>query len=450
MRGDYRSCVMSFPGALFMTEDTLFPCIRLTDTTGPYRRLARLLLWILLSVLLLLALTPWQQNIRGVGRVIAFAPEERQQTIEATVEGRIKAWSVREGTHVKAGARIGEIRDYDPTFQSRISHELALLGQRIDVAAARISAFESQEALASRSRVMAIEGAQHRIQMARERLKAAQHQREAARAARETARLNLDRQQVLETKGLASRRVLELARLESAQRVTDFDRAEAGLKGAESEVNALEADRQKQEADAGATLERVRTDLAKSRDELKNLETEKIRLETRQSRQATQILKAPRDGTILRLLVNPDAEVVKPGDAVAILVPSTAERAVELWVDGNDAPLIDRDRPVRLQFEGYPAVQFSGWPETAVGTFGGKVRLIDATDNGKGDFRVLIVPDPEDLPWPDDRFLRQGVRVNGWVLLNVVRLGYELWRQFNGFPPLMTAEGQESMGAKSP
>jgi hypothetical protein len=27
------------------------------------------------------------------------------------------------------------------------------------------------------------------------------------------------------------------------------------------------------------------------------------------------------------------------------------------------------------------------------------------------------------------------VRANGWVLLDSVRLGYELWRRFNGFPP---------------
>jgi hypothetical protein len=96
--------------------------------------------------------------------------------------------------------------------------------------------------------------------------------------------------------------------------------------------------------------------------------------------------------------------------------------------------------PVRLQFEGWPALQFSGWPSIAVGTFGGRVLLVDSTDNGKGRFRLLVEPDPGDDPWPSRRFLRQGVRANGWVLLNVVPLGYELWRQFNGFPPALTPE----------
>ena len=38
---------------------------------------------------------------------------------------------------------------------------------------------------------------------------------------------------------------------------------------------------------------------------------------------------------------------------------------------------------------------------------------------------------------PDNRYLRQGVRANGWVLLKQVPLGYEIWRQLNGFPPVV-------------
>ena len=93
-----------------------------------------------------------------------------------------------------------------------------------------------------------------------------------------------------------------------------------------------------------------------------------------------------------------------------------------------------------------PALQFSGWPSIAVGTFGGRILLIDPTDNGKGKFRVLVEPDPRDAPWPSRRFLRQGVRANGWVLLTVVPIGYELWRQFNGFPPVVSLDEPAAAG----
>ena len=84
-------------------------------------------------------------------------------------------------------------------------------------------------------------------------------------------------------------------------------------------------------------------------------------------------------------------------------------------------------------------MQFAGWPSVAVGTFGGRVAAIDATDDGTGSFRVLVKPGRED-DWPADRYLRQGVRANGWVMLNQVPLGYEIWRQLNGFPPVVSQD----------
>jgi membrane fusion protein, adhesin transport system len=147
---------------------------------------------------------------------------------------------------------------------------------------------------------------------------------------------------------------------------------------------------------------------------------------------------APVDGKIFRVVARQNGELLKAGDQIAILVPATTKDVVELWMDGNDVPLISEGRPVRIQFEGWPALQFSGWPSIAVGTFGGIVQLVDSTDNGAGKFRVLIAPDPKDEAWPTKNYLRQGVRANGWVLLNQVPLGFELWRQFNGFPPVVS------------
>jgi hypothetical protein len=108
----------------------------------------------------------------------------------------------------------------------------------------------------------------------------------------------------------------------------------------------------------------------------------------------------------------------------------------ELFIDGNDLTLVRKGDKARLQLEGWPAVQFVGWPSVAVGTFGGRVYLVDPTTNDKGQFRVLVEPDPDDAPWPDQEYLRQGVRAQGWILLNRVSIGWELWRQLNGFPPI--------------
>ena len=85
-----------------------------------------------------------------------------------------------------------------------------------------------------------------------------------------------------------------------------------------------------------------------------------------------------------------------------------------------------------------------GWPSIAVGTFAGKVRVIDAVDDGQNRFRIIVGPDEEAIAsgkeeeWPTLDQLRPGAEVNGWVMLDTVSVGFELWRQFNAFPPTVS------------
>lgn len=156
------------------------------------------------------------------------------------------------------------------------------------------------------------------------------------------------------------------------------------------------------------------------------------------TRQQSQVVNAPVDGTIVRLLIGTSSVVVNQGQVVAIFVPKSNQLSAQIFIRGNDLPLVYEGRKVRLQFEGWPAIQFSGWPSVAVGTFGGVVSFVDQTASAEGLFRVIVIPEKGEK-WPESRYIRQGTRVNGWILLNKVALGYEFWRQFNGFPPSMDA-----------
>jgi len=215
------------------------------------------------------------------------------------------------------------------------------------------------------------------------------NQFEAARVAKETGRLNVERQRRLAEEGLASSKTFESATIKYKE---------------------LKA----KEAAALAKLNQVDCKLA---------------------RQTTQLVAAPRAGTIVRLQAGDSATLVKAGQTVATLTPSDVVLAAEIYVSGLDAPLISPGRKLRLEFEGWPAVQFSGWPSVAVGTFGGVVANVDPSVSPNGLFRILVAEDPSD-PWPAERYLRLGSQVKGWVLLNTVPLGYEIWRQLNRFPPV--------------
>lgn len=152
-------------------------------------------------------------------------------------------------------------------------------------------------------------------------------------------------------------------------------------------------------------------------------------------------MTAPIDGQVVRLLAVGAGETVKAGDVLAVLAPQTEDLAVDFIVSDNDAPLVSVGRKVRLQFAGWPALQFSGWPSIAVGTFAGVVSVIDAVDDGNSRFRIIVTPDKEAIasgkeePWPSSQYLRPGAQVVGFIMLDTVSLGFELWRQFNAFPP---------------
>jgi multidrug efflux pump subunit AcrA (membrane-fusion protein) len=409
--------------------------------------LARLLLVLIGGAAVLLVVTPWQQNITGTGRVIAYNPEERPQNVEAPIDGRIVRWHVVEGTTVERGDPLVDLSDNDPAILDRLEEERDSVIRTIDATEKRIGSLEERIAGLGRTQTTGVEAAELRVRMAAERVDAADRALSAARAARVTADLNLERQQALAARGLASTRAVELAELDAAQRSADVDRAVAALNAARHEQASLGQERLRTDADADTRIDEAwaahasaMSDLAKARGEL-------ARIDVRLARQQTQRVLAPVAGTVWRVVARQSGEMLKSGAPLVVLVPRTTSTVVELFLDGNDVPMVSPGRTVRLQFEGWPALQFSGWPSVAVGTFGGRVLLVDATDDGLGKFRVLVEPDPADDPWPSAQYLRQGVRANGWVLLDVVSLGYELWRQFNGFPPVVALEPPAKGGA---
>jgi hypothetical protein len=115
------------------------------------------------------------------------------------------------------------------------------------------------------------------------------------------------------------------------------------------------------------------------------------------------------------------------------VMPSRFDLAVELYVRPMDMPLIAKGKHVRFMFDGWPAIVFSGWPNTSYGTYGGTIVAIDNLISPNGKYRILVAEDPNDKAWPTA--LRVGSGALGMALLNNVPIWYELWRQLNGFPP---------------
>jgi multidrug efflux pump subunit AcrA (membrane-fusion protein) len=254
--------------------------------------------------------------------------------------------------------------------------------------------------------------------------------------------------------GLESELSRDEAKVRADRAATDVKRAEAEVKRAEAAVLTSDSLVYQAEATGLSAVATTRRDLHRAQQNLFTVDRELQEIETRVERYRARFVKAPCDGVVHRVAANTGAggQFVKEGDELVEIVPDTTDRVVELYIDGVDAPLVaahmeatGRGPHVRLQFEGWPAVQFTGWPSVATGTFGGRVRQIDPTDDGNGRFRILV--EPEEMfdgdRWPEGLYLRQGNQAVGWVFLNRVTLGYELWRQFNGFPPVVAPKAPD-------
>ncbi|MCP5519621.1 MAG: HlyD family efflux transporter periplasmic adaptor subunit [Verrucomicrobiales bacterium] len=426
-----------------LDREAPLPCAARTRMPVRLRSLSFLLLALFLGLVLGVMILPWQQFVRGAGRVIAYDPLERSVTVEAPLAGRVERAAVVEGQLVKEDELLFKLTDNDPNLLQNLEQQREAARIREEAAAEKIRSLTAQIEEQERALPLAIEAAQQRL--------------EVAQYAEATARLQHDRIKALfeDERGLVSRRDYELATLERDRTAADTLQARANLK-------RVEADLRGSINSSGASLQTARSDLAAAQQAVSSLNI--------QINQAgTQKVLAPRDGIVYRVHAT-EGTFLKAGSPLCTLIPETESRMVELFMDGNDMPLI-RPRetdaegrivregsPVRVQFEGWPAVQFVGWPSVALGTFGGEVVLVDPTDNGRGLFRILVAPKPdrverrdgsvELIEWPGRRWLRQGVQVKGWVLLQQVPLWFELWRQMNGFPPALNAANGDANAAK--
>lgn len=263
------------------------------------------------------------------------------------------------------------------------------------------------------------------------------------------AQLNYDRQLALSQEGARSQREVEILKRDLDVAISELQAAEAEVRSAEFEVAAKRQELEQKRSEGQTKIDNARAYEQSAISEATTVRKEITDLRIKLDALQQMTIRAPRDGTVFRLPLFERGQVVKEGEPLFTIVPETSDLAVELWIRGLDIPLVQVGDHVRLQFEGWPAIQFAGWPSVAVGTFGGTVVAIDESDNGIGEFRIQIRPEKQD-DWPSSLYLRQGVRVNGWVMLQQVRLGYELWRLMNGFPPSRSDIGLEQSKSAAP
>ncbi len=433
----------------------------LTVRTGRViRYTSRLTMALLLLSVVAMLFVPWQQTSRGYGRVIAFSPEQRPQQVKATAKGIVSGLrpGLREGTYVNKGDVVLEIEPLAREAQQQLENQLSQIEAKIATGEAKRALVEQAVEFQRSAGEAIIRSAEQAVEAAEAKVKQAQEKVSGLDASVDRTKADYDRNARLFKDGLKAERDYIKAKEDYLKAVADFEAGESAVVESLKNLASKEQDLISKTKEVEVKNRETEAKLQETIGEIANARKELSELQQKLSEFGKRLqVVSPQDGYLHEIYSLIGADVVKEGDVLFTVVPITSELAVELIVRGNDIPLLHINDEVRLQFEGYPAIQFVGWPSAAIGTFGGRVALINPTDDGLGNFRVVVIPDKSQHEWPDSRYLRQGVLANGWVLLSTnegklsqVSLGYEIWRQLNGFPPVISQNppGDKPKGGK--
>ncbi len=400
-----------------LPHDNLYS-LRSLNTPMAGKILARWLLGIGILFLVILFL-PWQQNIHGTGQVTALSPSNRPQTIQTIIAGRIQDWKIREGQFVEKGdtiAIISEIKEkyFDPKMLLRLREVIQSKEKSLGSKDLKARALLRQVSALEEGMKIKMEQSRAKLEAERVRFSNAKNQYERNKKLFEAGNIPLTKFQDIEYK---------------------YQGSEADFMNAEIEIDRVQAEYLEKINKAESDLNNTLSEQFETQAELAKLGNEYVNMEIRSQQ---YFILAPQAGQVVKATQAGIGETIKEGDPVCSIMPLSTDVAVEMYVKAMDVPLIAKGRRVRVEFDGFPALQFSGWPSISVGSFGGTVEVIDVVNTNPGEFRILVIPDLQDTAWPKQ--IRVGSGTKSWVMLDDVPIWYELWRQLNGFPPSLYAE----------
>ncbi|MGC1515338.1 MAG: biotin/lipoyl-binding protein [Maribacter sp.] len=399
-------------------------------------------LFIFSSVGFIILFLPWTQNISGNGYITTLMPGQRPQTVQSPIPGRIEQWFVQEGDYVKKGDTIlfiSEVKNeyFDPRLVERTGQQIRAKEASVNSYGGKVNALNNQIGALGNERELKLEQAQNKLLQSRLKVKSDSIDLEAAKTNIIIAERQFERTEQLESEGLKAVTDVEEKRLKLQETQAKLISQENKLLAAKNEVINAMVEINRVRAEYTDKISKAQSDMFTAQSNQFDSEAQVTKLENDytnyEMRNDMYYIRAPQNGYINKAIQAGIGETFKEGDPLVGIMPSDYEMAVETFVEPIDLPLMHLGEQVRIQFDGWPVIIFSGWPNVSYGTYGGVVVAIETFISDNGKYRILLAPDKNDHDWPDA--LRVGSGARTIALLEDVPIWFELWRQLNGFPP---------------
>jgi multidrug resistance efflux pump len=399
-------------------------------------------IWVLGILLLVFLFLPWTQNVSGQGSVTTLKPNQRPQAIQTIIGGRIEKWYVQEGDFVKKGDTIIFIsetkEDYlDPDLVENTGNQVKAKENAAISYSDKVLALENQMSAIQNEKNLKLKQAQNKLKQAYLKVQSDSIDFEASKTQLKIARTQYNRSVNLEKEGLKPMTDVEEKRMKlqdtEAKIITQENKyitSKNEVLNATMELNRISAEYAEKNAKASSDKQ---TALSSQFDTEAQVNKLKNQYKNYQIRNGMYYITAPQDGYVNRALQSGIGETIKEGTSVVSIMPANFEIAVETYIDPVNFPLINKGEKVRVWFDGWPTIVFSGWPGASFGTFGGLIVAKENFISQNGKYRVLIAPDPQDKKWPKQLSIGAGTQT--LALLNDVPIWFEIWRTLNGFPP---------------
>ncbi|MEZ7926904.1 HlyD family secretion protein [Cloacibacterium sp.] len=385
---------------------------------------------------------PWTQNIKTQGNVNTLFQEQRPQKLNSPIPGRIVKWYVKNGDVVKKGdtiLQISEIKDdyLDPLLVERTQEQVQAKKGVREYYNAKISTTENQIAAITASKDLKLNQIKIKIAQLQNKLKAEQAELTAVNNELKIAQDQLNRQNKMYEEGLVSLTQLQQRNVSYQNALAKKTSAENKLAQTQQEITAQNIEQNAVIQEYTEKLSKTEGDRFQSMGQVAGSTGDIAKLEnqvaTYKVRKGLYYILATQDGQITQLTKAGIGEIVKDAETIGIIVPKKIDYIAEIYVKPVDLPLIRENQKVMLTFDGFPAIVFSGWPNSSYGTFSGKIIAIENSISENGLFKAIVAEDKTQKRWPPN--MKIGTGASGIAILNDVPIWYEIWRNINGFPP---------------
>ncbi|WP_396603205.1 HlyD family secretion protein [Algibacter sp. R77976] len=393
-------------------------------------------------ILFIVLFLPWTQNITGQGIVTTLKPNQRPQYIQSQIPGRIEEWFVQEGDSVKEGQiilRISEVKSdyFDDKLIERTNDQIKAKSSSVTAYEGKVSALNRQISALKNEQALKIEQTKNKLLQSKLKVKSDSIDLEASKTNLKIAETQFNRIQTLQEEGLKAVKDVEEKRLKLQETQAKFISQENKYLASQNEVINARLELSRTNAAFADKISKAQSDMFTAQSSGFDTQAQVSKLENAssnyQKRNDLLYVKAPQSGYINKVLTGGVGVTFKEGAELVGIMPAKIDLAVETFVRPIDLPLLHVGENVRVQFDGWPAIVFSGWPNVSYGTYGAKVVAIERFISDNGKYRVLLAPDETDHKWPEA--IRAGSGAKTIALLEDVPIWFELWRQINSFPP---------------